>query len=484
MTSDDSHSRAPQRTGPPVRSTILLTVLVLSAIALATAGFTAAVLQDRRVTERVDSDLSSSVESFRLLAETGVNPSTGEPFASAAELVRAAIARTIPARNEGLIGIVDGRVEYVSTATSVALADDPAFVAAIGPILADPNPTISTIRTDLTTYRAAVVPVVIDGADVTTALVLAFDLTAELGEFRQVFTTYILVAVASLAVVGLVGWLVAGRLLRPIRILAESARRIGRDDLSERIPVTGSDDLARMTSTVNEMLDRLEQSFATQRELVGDVSHELRTPLTVARGHLELMDPDDAADVRSVQALVLDEVARMNRVVDDLTTLASVEQPGFYHPKPLEAGLLTDETYDKALALGAREWVIESRAEAAVLGDRQRLTQAWLQLAANAVKFSGEGSRIALGSAVRSGELHLWVTDAGVGIAVGDIPRIFERFHRVGELSTRGSGLGLAIVQAIMEAHGGRVGVVSDVGRGSTFTLIIPGAAAHEQEVL
>lgn len=483
MALDEQPPRAHRRPGPTVRSTILVTVLVLAAIALATAGFTVAVLQERRVTERVDADLSSSVDSFRLLASTGVNPTTGEPFASADELIRAAIARTIAARNEGLIGIVDGRIEYVSTGTSVALADDPALIAEIGPLLAGPAATLATIRTDLTTYRIAVVPVTLDGAGSTAGLVLGFDLAAELGEFRQIFTTYVLVAVASLAVVGVVGWIVAGRLLLPIRTLAESARRIGRDDLSERIPVTGSDDLARMTTTVNEMLDRLEHSFAAQHELVGDVSHELRTPLTIARGHLELMNPDDATDVRSVQALVLDEVGRMNRVVDDLTTLASVEQPGFHRPAPLEAGLLTDEAYDKALALGPREWVIESRAEATILGDRQRLTQAWLQLAANAVKFSSEGSRIALGSAVREGALHLWVTDAGVGIAVGDIPRIFERFERVGDLATRGSGLGLAIVRAIMEAHGGRVEVASEPGRGSTFSLIIPGATPHDEEL-
>ena len=459
-----------------VRSTILIAVLALTAVALAAAGITAAILQDIRVRERVDAELATFVDGVRALAESGTDPRTGEAITTDAQLVRAAMAQTIPSRNEGLVGVVNGKIEFTSSAAPVRFEDDPVLVTRLGELLDQPTPTIASVRTSTTTYRLAAVPVLVDGDDpvAPTGVVVGYDLTAERGEFREVFRTYSLIAALSLIVVGLVGWLVAGRLLRPIRTLAETAHNIGRDDLSERIPVTGQDDLARMTIAVNDMLERLEQAFADQRELVGDVSHELRTPLTVVRGNLELMDPDDPEDVRAVRALILDEVSRMNRVVDDLTTLATVEQPGFTRLAPVEVGLLTDEVFDKALALGPRQWTIAARAEATVTADRERLTQAWLQLATNAVKFSEPGTRIELGSSLSDGVLSLWVADDGPGIYPADHERIFQRFERAGDRSTQGSGLGLAIVRAIAEAHGGAVAVDSKLGSGATFTITLP----------
>lgn len=514
---NDQESAEPQepprrRWGPTVRSTILVAVLALSALALATSGYTAMVLQDLRVQTRIDNDLQASAEEFRLLAAEGVDPETGERFSSPAILVRTAMARTIPARNEGVVGIVDGRIQYTSSGAPVALEEDPQLVEALGPLLLGERGAFATITTQTTTYRVAAVPVfgsvgttemstttptpvptltpddnptqagITPDLSNTAGVVYGYDLGAELSEFRQVFVIYTAVAAASVAVVGVVGWLVAGRLLRPVRVLASTARRVGREDLSERIPVTGNDDLADMTRATNEMLERLDEAFATQRNLVGDVSHELRTPLTVVRGHLELMDPDDGVDAREVRDLVLDEVSRMNRVVDDLTTLASVEQPDFLHREDMEIGALTDEVFDKAVALGDREWAMGTRAEATSFGDRQRLTQAWLQLVSNAVKFSAQGSRMELGSAVHDGIASLWVKDQGVGIAPEDQDRIFERFQRAGDRSKQGSGLGLAIVSAIADAHDGEVACESELGVGSIFTIMVPGVRAHEEE--
>lgn len=474
-------THAERRSGPTVRATILAAVLALTAIALATAGVTAAFLQDQRVTARINADLATAVADVRALAESGVDPSTNAPLASSSEIIRTGISRIVPGRNEGIVGIVNDRVQYTSSGAPIALQDDAELLNELRPILADGDPQYATITTSITRYRVAVVPLISTVEDAVqgsnsgvTGIVIGFDLRAELSEFREVFTTYAIVAVVSLIVVGIVGWLIAGHLLRPVRTLAETARQIGREDLSERIPVAGNDDLSHMTSAVNEMLERLDQAFAAQRELVGDVSHELRTPLTVVRGHLELMDPDDAADTRAVQTLVLDEVARMNRVVDDLTTLASIDQPGFLHIGGVQAGQLTDEVFDKSVAFGPREWTIDARAEALVHADAQRLTQAWLQLVANAVKFSEPGSRIALASRVRDGDLMLSVQDEGVGIDGDDLGRIFDRFERAGDRSTRGSGLGLPIVRAIAEAHGGAVAVDSEPGVGSTFTIRIP----------
>ncbi|WP_049785575.1 sensor histidine kinase [Cellulomonas gilvus] len=223
------------------------------------------------------------------------------------------------------------------------------------------------------------------------------------------------------------------------------------------------------------MLDRLHTSMAAQRRLLDDVGHELRTPLTVIGGHLELMDVEDAADVRATRELALDEVDRMRLLVDDLLVLAVADREGFVRPVPTDVGVLTDDVLDKATGLGRRTWRVDQRADQRCLVDPRRLTQAWLQLASNAVKYSADGSTVTLGSAVADGTLRLWVRDEGVGIAPEHQARIFERFERTEQSAgTEGAGLGLAIVAAIARAHGGGVDVSSTPGVGSTFVLHVP----------
>ena len=180
--------------------------------------------------------------------------------------------------------------------------------------------------------------------------VVAFDRSAEMSSLRSTFLTYSAVGLGALAVIAVVAWFVVGRLLRPIRLLRDTTRRITESDLSERITVTGKDDLSNLARTVNAMLDRLERAFGSQRELLDDVGHELRTPLTIVRGHLELLDADDPDDVRATQALALDELDRMQRLVDDLMTLATADRPDFVRLAPADVGRLTDDVHDKARA--------------------------------------------------------------------------------------------------------------------------------------
>ena len=169
----------------------------------------------------------------------------------------------------------------------------------------------------------------------------------------------------------------------------------------------------------------------------------------------------------------------MHRLVDDLVTLAKAERPDFVRTTPVDVGRLTDDVLDKARTLGPRRWTVDARAEAWVQLDPQRITQALLQLAANAVKFSAEGTTIAFGSSVANGRVRLWVRDEGHGVSPKDAKRIFERFARgTAERGVEGSGLGLPIVAAIAEAHSGTVVLDSRPGRGATFTLDLPERAA------
>ncbi|HWV77335.1 MAG TPA: HAMP domain-containing sensor histidine kinase [Isoptericola sp.] len=474
-------ARAPRpQGGPTVRTRILAVLLALTALALALAGATAYLLTYDHVDDRIDADLSESAQELQTLGASGVDPVTGDPFATAEEVVIAAIQLDVPARHEGVLGLRTGKRPLVSQqAVEVHLQDDPELVAAVTPLLTSERAVLRTIGTSTTDYRVLVAPVApVTPSGDPAALVLAYDRDAEHAETQAVFRGYLLVALAALVVTGVVGWLLAGRLLRPIRTLARTAQQIGESDLSARIPETGNDDLTHLTRAFNGMLDRLEGSFESQRRLLDDVGHELRTPLTIVRGHLELMDTADPADAAETRVLALDELDRMHRLVDDLVTLATVGQPDFVRPAPVELGRLTDDVLDKARTLGERTWLVDSRTDARTMADAQRLTQAWLQLAANAVKFSAPGSVVAIGSRTTpdGARVRLWVRDEGVGIAPDDLERIFDRFARGDHEGERreGSGLGLAIVAAIAEGHGGEVTVESAPGRGSTFAVVVP----------
>ncbi len=234
-------------------------------------------------------------------------------------------------------------------------------------------------------------------------------------------------------------------------------------------------------------MDRLDGALSSQRQLLDDVGHELRTPVTIINGHLELMDPHDPQDVQQSRDIAMDELNRMSVLINDLVTLAKSNRTDFLQTEPVQVGKLLDDILDKARGLGQRQWRIDYRAEATVRLDPMRLTQAMLQLCANAVKFSEDESRIALGNEIlrdAHGEttLRWWVSDAGTGIRSDDLDRIFERFGR-GQNSARssGSGLGLAIVQAIAETHGGRVWVSSEPDQGSTFYIDLPLATGSKE---
>lgn len=231
---------------------------------------------------------------------------------------------------------------------------------------------------------------------------------------------------------------------------------------------------------MNAMLDRLSLSFDAQRQMLDDAGHELRTPITIVRGHLELVDLNDPDDVAKTRDLAIDELDRMQRLVDELMVLAKSRRPDFVHLGPVGVAELLYSVLDKVEPIAERHWLLEAAPEATVDLDSQRITQALVQLVANAIRFTATGGTIALGAAAEDGWLRLWVRDDGVGVARADQERIFERFTRAGRppaASDTGAGLGLAIVSAIAEAHRGRVTLVSEPGQGATFAMLIPTAA-------
>lgn len=301
----------------------------------------------------------------------------------------------------------------------------------------------------------------------------------------QAFRTGALMVLLVFVLVSAIAWLLAGRILRPLRDLTSTAAEISDTDLSRRIPVGGKDELARLATTFNAMLDRLEGAFTTQRRFIDDAGHELRTPITIIRGHLELLGDDPQEREQTIE-IVTTELDRMARIVDDLLVLARSEQPDFVVPGPMDVEDFVNDLIAKAWAISpGRNWKVDESIPAVFQGDAQRLTQAMVNLIRNVGVHTPPGTPAAIGAAVTPEGLSLWVRDTGPGIPDENLESLFERFRR-GSTTRRtvtGAGLGLSIVAAIAEAHGGEVRVETGP-EGSRFVLQLPYAAEADMAEL
>jgi signal transduction histidine kinase len=248
------------------------------------------------------------------------------------------------------------------------------------------------------------------------------------------------------------------------------------------VPVPAAqDELQRLSVTVNELLERLQLLFDGQRRFVADVSHELRTPLAAMRGNLDILARGAARDPGLLAESIGDmrrEVARLIRMTNDLLLLARREAGIELRHEPVELESLLLEVHRELLPLAVGvELRIGDEDQIAVVGDRDRLKQALLNLSVNALQHTPAGGSVTLSLARERECAALIVSDTGTGIAAAELPRIFDRFYRADQSRSRdrgGAGLGLAIVRWIAEAHGGAVRVASTPGVGTTFTLLIP----------
>ena len=461
-----------------VRTRIVVSILAVAALGLAAAGTASYLVQREGVLAAIDAQLLHTVPDLQTIA---AGETSDEPVATVSAVLQVAMKQIIPASNESVLGIIDHRPAWMPAAKLPFRINDDAEL--VDRIVTEAHPTkvvIGTAKSTLGTLRYLIIPVSTADDPSTGLYVAAYNLDAELGSVAESFQTYVRVALVALALLGLVAWVVAGRLLRPIRLLRDAAASSSTAaDLTERIPVTGRDDISELATAINGMFDRLQDSAASGQRLLNDVGHELKTPITIVRGHLELLDPGNPGDVEVTRALAIDELDRMSTLVSELSLLAESRTPRFIDRTDVDIAALTAVVGAKASALDAeRTWDVES-ASGFALVDVHRITQAWLQLADNAVKYSAPGAPIVIESSTtqnRSGRwLDLSVRDSGPGIPADAQQRIFERFGRLdSSRGSEGSGLGLSIVSAIAEAHGGSVLLASAEGTASTFTIRVP----------
>lgn len=456
-----------------VRSRLLLGYLVLLAAAVIGSVLVARQVLLVDMDKRIDRELVQEREELEEFVERGIDPRTGKRFGGdVRRIFRTFLQRNVPSRNEVILTFVDGepfrRSEQV---VQYRLDQDAELVSLWADLTRSDRGRVDTPE-GAVDYLA--VPLRGDGAGARGVFVVAHFRDREKSSIDTGVRAAAGVGFATLVIGTLLAWTLASRVLSPIKLTTETARSISETDFTRRLPVEGNDEATLLAQTFNEMLDRLEEAFRAQRQFVDDAGHELRTPITVIRGHLELLD-DDPEERRKTIALVMDELDRMNRFVNDLLLLARAEQPDFLDLSTVDVAPLTREIHEKAAGLGVRDWRVEEAGNGLIVGDRQRLTQAVMQLAQNAVQHTKDGDIVAIGSSVSNGQARFWVRDSGPGIAMEDQEKIFERFARSrGARRSEGAGLGLAIVRVIAQAHHGTLELRSRLGAGATFTIAIP----------
>ncbi|MCS6827718.1 MAG: HAMP domain-containing histidine kinase [Caldilinea sp.] len=281
-------------------------------------------------------------------------------------------------------------------------------------------------------------------------------------------------------------WLTSSA-LRPLRRMTDACRRIAAGDLSERVNlphqqnVETKDEVAQLASAFNDMITRIENTFAVQQRFIADAAHELRTPLTAIKGSLEVLlrgSQDDPANAKLLIRAMYSEAERLSRLAEQLLDLTRLQNGMILHRAPIDLGRWLQEEWMPQAHLLARDRRLELQPgePATIYADPDALKQVLFNLLDNAVQHTMQDGKIQIGWATAHSIVKLWVADDGEGIAPEDLPHIFAPFYRGDRSRSRlrgGAGLGLTIVQSIVHAHGGRVQVSGTPGKGTqvTFTL-------------
>ena len=278
----------------------------------------------------------------------------------------------------------------------------------------------------------------------------------------EVVKTFLIAGALTLGAALLAGYLLAARTAAPLRRMAATAAAVDAGDLTPRIgpEAAAAVEVRTLAEAFDRMLDRLDDAFSRQRQFASDASHELRTPLTAIRGQLEVLarsERPEPAEVRRVEGVVLTEMTRIERLVDDLLTLARLDEA-----VPLQRREISLRPFLRGIAEAEPhgEVAVGEVPTGTLNADPNALTQVIRNLLANARRHAGPAGRVAISAVSRGTRLTVNIDDDGPGIAAAERERVFTRFHRSDTARDRGSGgsgLGLAIARSIVESHGGRI---------------------------
>ncbi|MCA9948066.1 MAG: HAMP domain-containing protein [Anaerolineales bacterium] len=316
-------------------------------------------------------------------------------------------------------------------------------------------------------------------------LILAIPLRDSQAVMRQILWGLAIAIPVVLALSAIGGLFLAGRALQPVADITHTAQQINAADLSQRLNLDLPDDeIGELAHTLNEMLARLDRAFQRERQLTADVSHELRTPLGMLKTQLSLARsrPREAPELLSMMNAMEGDVDRMTRLIEQMLTLARVEQRGLadFAPVALDSLLREVITQLRPNAVASQvnlQLEIPPKVDLTVPGDAERLRQVFTNLVENGLKYTSVGGKVTVAVSRHWQTITVTITDTGAGIAPEQLPHLFERFYRADDARARetgGFGLGLAISQAIVQAHGGTINVSSELKKGTTFTVSLP----------
>ena len=453
-----------------IRVRLLTWYGLLAACTMISAVWVTSQIYCNRLDEKAETSLMREVERFQ---RSTAPLRTGERLkADITTLFDQALADYIPTENEFILTFVNGQLYRISQSSSDWLKRNPNLLGQWSSLTVSQRQQV--ISSDQRIFYIA--EPLVDESGNRGVFVAVRDSTVAYQSGTEAIRLVLLVSAAVLGGFFIITWTTAGRILRPLQLMNRTARQITQSDMTQRIFVQGNDEIAAVATTFNAMLDRLQIAFDGQQDFLKDVSHELRTPITVIQGQLEMLPYRPEKQPETI-ALITSELAQMNRLVNDLLLLTKAERPDFLIFEPEDLDWLTEELYLKVRTFADdRDWQLESKGLYPATIDKQRFSQAVMNLVQNAVRHTQPGDTIALGSTATESHLRFWVRDTGEGIAPADRDRIFERFARAtnNDHQFEGAGLGLAIASAIVQAHRGRIELSSELSKGSTFTIVIP----------
>ena len=271
---------------------------------------------------------------------------------------------------------------------------------------------------------------------------------------------------------------ISRRIAKPITEITESAKRLGGGDYSVHFEGRGSREVSGLADTLNFAADELSKTDGLRRELLANVSHDLRTPLTMIKGYAEVMRDLPGENTPENVQIIIDEAGRLNDLVNDLLDLSRLEagvlelQKERFNLTGSIREILT--RYDK---LADFKFPFEPKEEAYITADKLKISQVVYNLVNNAVNYAGEDKTVSLTQEVLDGNVRISVTDTGEGIPADKLQDIWDRYYKVDREHRRaqvGTGLGLSIVKNVLDLHGGSYGVISELGKGSTFWFQLP----------
>jgi two-component system OmpR family sensor kinase len=454
----------------PLRLRLTLLYVVLLGIALAVFSLAVYLIARNRVSQNVDDALRLQADAVAIALEPAEGPLSVQSL-GANKLLRLA--------DEASAGVLFQIRDLESSVIYSSFEPSARNLPLPGDMIPEEE-TFSTTKIRGDSFRILYHPFFQDG-QLLGSVVVGESLENTYETLNLIRDILIVGGVAVLVVTNIPAYLLAGRVLDPVRRVSRLARDIeAAADFTHRVPPSpAGDEMGELTATFNAMIDRVERTLESQKAFLADSSHELRRPLTVLRANIDILnDPALPAGEREACLKAMrTEAELMSRVLSDLLLL-SREGTQEIARVPVDYSSVCERAIAR---LGGRDDRHELAAEIApgvrVLGDEERLEQMLGNLLDNASQYTPDGGRIELRLHSEGGAAHVEVRDTGVGIAEDDLPHVFERFYRSKSArvaSSDHSGLGLAIVQYIAEAHGGGIQAISRVGEGSTFTVDLP----------